>query len=538
MARRGERRDERGAVVPIVAVMLTVLIAMTALTVDIGMQRVARTDMQTVADMVALDLSRELDGRTADVISPTLQAAADRSLARNPDTVGDDVAVTAELGALSPAGVFATVTGSTVPTAVRVTAATSVAFRFTTGSGGVSRSAVGVSRAQGCYKLGSWGARLATSSATSQLIARVLTAHGVGASVSAATYEGMVGATVDARALATKLGLASPEALGTASVTLTALLDATADVIGTSGASSGQLAALNTVRADLGDLGGRQVGLANLFTIGPGTGAGLSAALDLADLVIGAVLVADGNSAVHVDLSTGLPGVGSMTSSVGLVQAARTACGFAGSTANSSNQVAVTSQASLTSRSLTLGLPFIADLTVGSVTPMTLSVTTASAASTLDAVTCGSSSRSATVSTTGGLLGAEVVVPVRVQGTVMGLAQAIDLTFRATLAPSGTPGAVTITVPPHAYNTPYSNGGSQAQLPAVSLDPLGSVGGLSAAQLSDLVAAVTTVVVAPLVEALNTHVVGPLSDLAGLRTTGADVLLLDRPSCTTPALRG
>ena len=536
------RRDERGAVVPLVAVMLTVLIGLTALTVDIGMQRVARTDMQTVADMVALDLSRELDGRTASAISPTLQDAADRSVARNPDTIGDDVTLTPELGTLSSAGVFTAASGSTVPTAVRVTAETSVAFQFTSGSGGVSRSAVGVARAQGCYKLGSWGARLGTSSANSQLITRILTAHGVGASVSAATYQGMVGATVDAVALATRLGLAAPEALGTASVTLSALLDATADVIGTSGASSGQVAALNTVRANLGALGSRQVALANLFTIGSGAGAGLSAAVDLADLVIGGVLVADGSSAASVDLSTGLPGVGSMTSSVTLVQAARTACGFAGSTPNSSNQVAVTSQGSITSQNLALGVPGVAAVAVQSATPLSLTVTTASGTSTLDTVTCGASSRSATVTTTGGLLGATLVVPLSVTITLVGLPVPVpvhvNMTARATLTPSGTPGAVTVTVPPDAYNTPKSNGGSQAQLPAATLDPVGSVLGIPTAVLDQVLDGVMSSVVDPLVTGLNTNVLGPLSDLAGLRTSGADVLLLDRPSCTTPALRG
>ncbi|HEU5035804.1 MAG TPA: pilus assembly protein TadG-related protein [Nocardioides sp.] len=530
-------REERGAVVPMVAVMLTVLIAVTALTVDIGLQRVARTDMQSVADVVALDLSRELDGRNAAAISPGLQAAADRAVARNPDTIGDDVTVTPELGTLDDAGTFSAVSGTSVPDAVRVTAETSVAFHFTSGSGGASRSAVAVAHAQACYKLGSWGARLSTAS-NANLLYRVLAAHGVGASVDAATYQALVGASVDAGDLATALALASPEELGTGTVTLSAMLDAAAQVIGTNGASSGQIAALNTVRANLGALGSKPVGLANLFTMGSGVGSGLSAALDLADLVVGAILVADGNSAASVDLGTGLPGVGSFGSEITLIQAARTACGFVGSTPNFSNQVTVTSSASLTDSSLSLGLPFIASVTVGSGTPMTLSVTTASATSSLDAVTCGASSRSVTVSTTGGLLGASLVLPVQVKGTVLGISRTLDLTFRATLTPSGAPGAVTITVPSQTYDTPYSNGGSQAQLPAASLDPVGTVGWLTDGQLQDLVDAVTSTVVTPLVAALNTQVVGPLSDLAGLRTSGADVLLLDHPSCTTPALRG
>ncbi|MGY2704231.1 MULTISPECIES: pilus assembly protein TadG-related protein [unclassified Nocardioides] len=542
-------RDERGAVVPIVAVMLTVLVAMTAFTVDIGLQRVARTDMQSVADVVALDLSRELDGRAASAISPTLQAAADRALARNPDAMGDDVAVTPELGTLDADGVFSTVSDTTVPDAVRVTAATSVAFHFTSGSGGASRTAVAVARAQGCYKLGSWGARLSTS-ANANLLYRALAAHGIGASVGAATYQGLVGAHVDAADLATALGLASPEALGTASVTLSALLTATAQVIGTNGASSGQIAALNTIKADLGTLGSKPVGLANLFSVASGAGSGLSAALDLADLVVGGILVADGNSAVTVDLGSGLPGVGSFTSSVGLIQAARTACGFVGSTPNSSNQASVSSSTTLTSNqtvasSLISGITNLLGVSVSSPTgsPTTLTVTTASATSTLDAISCNASSKSATVDTTGGLLSAQLVVPVRVKVTVVLGSVDVDGTIRATLTPSGTPGNVTITVPSQAYDTAYSNGGSRAQLSPVTVDtPTAGVSAglvtLTLAQVKTVLNAVASSIVQPLATALNANVIGPLSDLAGLRTSGADVLLLDHPSCTTPALRG
>ena len=535
--------------VPIVAVMLTVLIAMTALTVDIGLQRVARTDMQSVADMVALDLSRELDGRAASAISPTLQAAADRAVARNPDTMGDDVTVTPELGTLDSSGVFSTVSGSTVPTAVRVTAETTVAFHFTSGSGGASRSAVAVARARGCYKLGSWGARL-TTTANANLLYRTLAAHGVGASVGATTYQGLVGAHVDATDLATALGLASPEALGTASVTLTELLDATAQVLGTNGASSAQVAALDTIKANVGSLGTEPVGLANLFTVSSGAGSGLAAAVDLADLVVGAILVADGNSAASLDLSAGLPGVTTFPSSVSLIQAARTACGFVGSTPNYSNQVSVSSSTTLTANqavatSLISGIANLLGVSVSSPTgsPTTLTVSTASATSTLDAISCGASSKSVTVNTTGGLLSAQLVVPVRVKVTTLLGSVDVDGTIRATLTPSGTPGDVTITVPSQAYDTPYSNGGTQAQLPAVTVDtPTGGVTSglvsLSLAQVTNVLNAVASSIVQPLATAVNSNVLGPLSDLAGLRTSGADVLLLDHPSCTTPALRG
>ena len=52
------RRDERGAVVPMVAIMLTVLMISAAFAVDLGKQRVVRQDMQALADVVAA-LTRE-----------------------------------------------------------------------------------------------------------------------------------------------------------------------------------------------------------------------------------------------------------------------------------------------------------------------------------------------------------------------------------------------------------------------------------------------------------------------------------------------
>ena len=48
------RRDERGAIIPMMAMLLVVLIPSTAIAVDLGMQRVVRRDMQALADVVAL----------------------------------------------------------------------------------------------------------------------------------------------------------------------------------------------------------------------------------------------------------------------------------------------------------------------------------------------------------------------------------------------------------------------------------------------------------------------------------------------------
>src|SRR3954454_16667753 len=57
-------QDDRGAVLPIVALSLAVLMVMTAFSVDIGRQMMRRREAQGSADVIALDLARLVDGRS------------------------------------------------------------------------------------------------------------------------------------------------------------------------------------------------------------------------------------------------------------------------------------------------------------------------------------------------------------------------------------------------------------------------------------------------------------------------------------------
>src|SRR3954470_12714160 len=157
---RGQRRDERGAIIPMVAMLLVVLIPSSAMAVDLGMQRVVRRDMQTLADVVALDVVRLVDGRTASQIQggfnglPTMADALSRSVARNDDDVlGDAPTVTAMLIHIDTAtgvidtvsgGAIREVTGTEVPNAVEITAQGSVDFAFVGGRGPAARTAVAV----------------------------------------------------------------------------------------------------------------------------------------------------------------------------------------------------------------------------------------------------------------------------------------------------------------------------------------------------------------------------------------------------------
>ena len=100
MRLRFQTRD-RGAVIPIVALTLGVLVLSTAFAIDLGSQRADRRDMQAIADVVSLDLSRKLEGRDAvtidndpqfgnDIEGSTSRNDHDISVSNHPWTVADE----------------------------------------------------------------------------------------------------------------------------------------------------------------------------------------------------------------------------------------------------------------------------------------------------------------------------------------------------------------------------------------------------------------------------------------------------------------
>ena len=118
--------------------------------------------MQAIADVVALDMARQIDGRTVSAIEGDAKwlQGRDDSVERNADTIGEEPVVTPVLGTLnSVTGVFTEMTGTQIPNAVRVTAVSSVNFVLRDGDRAVSRSAIAQSVKSACFALGSYAAR-------------------------------------------------------------------------------------------------------------------------------------------------------------------------------------------------------------------------------------------------------------------------------------------------------------------------------------------------------------------------------------------
>lgn len=122
--RRRRDSNRRGAVVVLIAVMLPVLIALTALTVDVGVMYNARADLQRAADAAAISAAGLLSSKNGDPMTLARQTAKE-IVSRNPvmgKTVTVDDADITFGHAIYTAGTsqFDFVPSTNLPDAVRV----------------------------------------------------------------------------------------------------------------------------------------------------------------------------------------------------------------------------------------------------------------------------------------------------------------------------------------------------------------------------------------------------------------------------------
>lgn len=207
---------DRGAVIPIVALVLPVLVLMTAFAVDLGRQRTLRRDLQAAADVIALDLSRIIPDDHSEPTPADTLAALNASLVRNGmDPVAghqdlDAHGVRVEWGTWTPpttgdqcpapivtAPPTCFTAGTTPVNAVRVTLRDEIDYFFQPGSGGATRSAVAMIGADdiGSFSIGSSLARLRAGDST--LLNPLLSGFlGSPVNLGALDYQGLVAADV------------------------------------------------------------------------------------------------------------------------------------------------------------------------------------------------------------------------------------------------------------------------------------------------------------------------------------------------------
>ncbi|CAN5653283.1 hypothetical protein BH11ACT8_BH11ACT8_10330 [soil metagenome] len=590
MRRRHHAQDERGSVAVVTALLLSaVLMTVGAMVIDLGMQRVARTDMQSLSDMVALDLSRLIDGSTVAVIEarPSWSTELAASVARNPSTIGDPPHVSAVLGTMSAAtGAFEKSTlPNAVPTAVKVTASTAVAFGFgLADKGGASRSAVAAASSFACYKVGSWAATVSTGNSVLlnpvlQQLAGQSGAFSNGGTVRALDYSGLASATVDLNQLAANLGLGSVDELARSTVSLRQLYTGlkllavpsnttTANVLGALA-----LTVQSTASIAMGPLLAADSGASSL----------LGATANVLDLVGGSVSLLNGTNVANVYLGATLPSLSSAGLAVKLTQGPHQYCGRPG-TAGTAGVPADTEQLNVhlggqLAPTTTSFVPALIPGLLSSVASATLiaenyatfDLSVAGTSSRLTSIVCGSP-QGVTLTAENGLARLTFATPLRAEVhaklaglSLLGLPTLVDsvirlnasVTVTATIGASGVHN-VTISVPPQDFDTPYPTTSGGLNITAITpgyanvqanVELVGGLLGasiaLTTAQQNQLISTILSSGLTNLFSDSGPHsltatVFNPLLGLIGARVGGSDVILDSVPalSCAHPRLVG
>jgi uncharacterized membrane protein len=541
---RHRRRDDDGVIAVVTAlIMCFVLVPLASFAVDIGVQRVATRDMQAVADVVALDLSRQLDGRTYSQLQPHLQTWASTSAARNV-SMGRARTVTAELGIIdeskytptNPDAIFVPVTTDAggVPTAVRVTASARVDFSIHGGSGGVTRTAIGRSDSSACFKIGSYALNLNTQKSTllNALVGDAL--DGNAASLSALSYTGLAGSSITLTDLAAAMHLGTTDDLFKLdNLSLNTLFQASATALSTEGGSAASVALLNTLAsANLSGLA--HIKFSDLVSIDAGAGSALATSVNVLDLVAGSAFLANGTNALAVpSISAGVPNVAGVSASLHIIQAPVLRCGHVGSTQK-------TSQVTL---DMTVNVSNMTLLGMAATSKIVFHVDLAQATGTLTKILCGPPADGIDVSVASSLSQLSTVLTTSLK--LLGVVVANTTGSVSTLAPAAT-STVQIRIPPNAYDQPVSSG-SGVVLPQMSsgnvtttATGLGALPlGVTTATISASVySSIVTPTLNPLTTNLNTNVIAPISKLLGLELAGADVFAVQKPTCNDVSLVG
>lgn len=575
------RRDERGAVAAMTAIMLTVIVGMAAFAVDLGMQRVVRSDMQALADVVALDAARLLDGRKAGAIragtgDPEALATVVTASAARHSTLGDVDGVTGHLVYLAEgpngeqlpkrdaAGALVTVADDQLPEAVYVVASGSVDFSFAPGSGGATRSALGIASSAACFTLGSYAASLEPGAAT--FYGNLL--------------KPLVGATT--------LGLVGYQGLATARIALIDILSAPSIGVGT---VDGILAAPEVTVGDFylamahalqGDgqvleatvlqtaatkaVGGLVIDLGGLFGLTTASDSVLETRFNALDLLVGAAFLASGQNLVMSPLQAGNPAVGATNTTLKIIELPQRAC---------DQDEARTAQFSLTSE---IKVPLSNEPLIQTGSAKLRMLDSDAPDLFLDAFLGGARGSLTSVTCEPDLFEAQVWTELsraRLSGTVqMGgelrialvndldveLTVDVPVEFEVTVAAdayqpqatSATP--VEFGVPPKAYGESVTMGGTDIVLPYLSASmvagslKIAPVAGFSAEAVEAKIAPLVATVVPQIGSKFDAPTRGLIDEVngifsaflqgAGVTLAGADFYGLERPRCNAPRLRG
>lgn len=533
-------RGEDGAVAPFVAIIITVLLLVAALVVDIGLQRVGRADMQALSDVVALDLARELDGRTVAALSGAgLAPGVNPSLAvqsrdRNQDVIGYDPAnpphLTVALGEMVNGDfVDHSGDGGFAPSAVRVVSRTDVAFAFAgitdVETGDAEREAVAQANGGACFAIGSYAARLDTGA--SPLLGPLLGELGSGIALSAVDYNGLANADVElVDLLAAEIGAGTIEEVLTGSVALGDFYLALARAL--DGENTAQAALLQAIAASVGPA---QIALADILGVTTGAGSGLDASLNVLDLVTAAAAAATGENALVAQPSVNLGPVANVGVNLTAIEAPRVGCGRKNDPRASAKSTQV--QVELSANAADLDIAGLARTRVS----LHGTIEVASAKGQLTDVRCDPAG--ATVAVSDGLLRIDLTLEVQAFLNILGLpVEVAKGPIRITGETNSQGQAVINVVNDPDYDVPVTVGSGTGGLPNLYVDTSGfrALGLPVGTTLASILNPLLSGLVNPLINSLDATLLSPLLNTLGIDLSGADVYLRRVPVCAHPRL--
>lgn len=325
---------ERGAVAPLAAVMLAVLIGLGGLATDVGVWYVKKRSLQGAVDAAALAAVNHV-GTAATVGGQVLGlngfAAADLVSAEPGYYCADAALAAAQRFSTTPCATGAVTPSS--PNAVRITARTSGPV-FLSAAIGAAGPGAGIQARAVAARIDEVGLEVRSGLASADLALANATLQsllgGSGFALSAVQYDGMLTANVDALGLLDRLAVAVGRTGGTygdvlsADAKLTDLLQASIDVLDARSGltdSSAAIAGFQAIKAKV--TGNPDVALGSLFDLGAwrdqavgssSSPAALKAGLNAYQLASFALQLGSSSHAVTIPAATlGIPNLAGVT---------------------------------------------------------------------------------------------------------------------------------------------------------------------------------------------------------------------------------
>ncbi len=517
------RRDEDGSILPMTALTVVIVLVIAAFAVDLGIQRAASSDMQAVADSVAIDTARALPTCSA----TTLTTRANQSLARQGRSLGTSSPLRVTPGFMDPVTqrFRAATAGASGCDAVQITAATTVDFAFAPvigrSNGQASRDAVGSMDTPAiCFSAGTKSLVLNTSGgALGPILDYVLRVN-----LSVVGYEGIVdlkNLSIPLADLKTALNVGSVQQLASTTVTLRDFLVASATVLRkqSSAAALAQATLLETISAKVGAV---TVDLGKILAVDTAGDAALKANVNALDLIGTAIVAANGTKGIAVnDLNITLPAdLLKAKSSISIIEPPRIACGKSGVMASTA-QVRLDLESGVN----VLGLLQAADVSLG--------VRVGSGTATLGAMSCNANAGNPTAAVSAQTSAADVV---GVGGTGSARLNVVSLLGLIRLGVDLKGSVASSTASSYTFLYP-------AATPAPGLPPTHQFGSpvnltlevANTGLLGTLLSPVTTILTKVLNPALNA-LLNPVLNLLGIKLGTMDVTMLGRPVCNAVRL--